>query len=214
MYAKRKPDDTLESDVEITLNQASVDCASRTVIDFLFENTPDFIDNRKIEALSQFLKHVSDADVFSCASHRWKYGDTGESSHSLLLERLATSVAARGCVSVQSRPPESSWRPLRAPSASRKAKEMENSSKRLRELMIASRNREKHSTFQFRQSCYEGSFDAFVSTNLPYKKIIDDGYRRNEQRIYSDSLFTREDIDQMDNSFENVEEEDVIEDIE
>ena len=53
-----------------------------------------------------------------------------------------------------------------------------------------------------------------LSTNLPYKKIIDDGYRRNEQRIYSDSLFTREDIDQMDNSFENVEEEDVIEDIE
>ena len=214
LYAKRKPDDTLESDVEITLNRARVDCASRTVIDFLFENTPDFIDNRKIEALSQFLKHVSDADVFSCASHRWKYGDTGESSHSLLLERLATSVAARGCVSVQSRPPESSWRPLRAPSASRKAKEMENSSKRLRERMIASRNREKHSTFQFRQSCYEGSFDAFVSTNLPYKKIIDDGYRRNEHRIYSDSLFTREDIDQMDNSFENVEEEDVIEDIE
>ena len=80
--------------------------------------------------------------------------------------------------------------------------------------MIVSRNREKHSTFQFRQSCYEGSFDAFVSTNLPYKKIIDDGYRRNEHRIYSDSLFTREDIDQMDNSFENVEEEDVIEDIE
>ena len=91
---------------------------------------------------------------------------------------------------------------------------LENSSKRLRDRMIASRNREKPSTFQFRQSCYEGSFDAFVSTNLPYKKIIDDGYRRNEHRIYSDSLFTREDIDQMDNSFENVEEEDVIEDIE
>ena len=81
LYAKRKPsDDALESEVEITLNRARVDAAPKTVIDFLFENTPDFIDNRKIDALSQFLKHVSDADVFSCGSQRWKYGD-GDQSH-------------------------------------------------------------------------------------------------------------------------------------
>ena len=47
LYAKRKPsDDALESEVEITLNRARVDAAPKTIIDFLFENTPDFIDNR------------------------------------------------------------------------------------------------------------------------------------------------------------------------
>jgi hypothetical protein len=211
LYAKRKPsDDALESEVEITLNRARVDAAPKTVIDFLFENTPDFIDNRKIDALSQFLKHVSDADVFSCGSQRWKYGD-GDQSQSLVLERLASIVAARGCVSVQSRPPESSWRPLRAPSASRKAKEVEDSSGGLRELMWAPKLR--HSKFGSRHSYYEGSFEAFVATNLPFKKIIEEGYRRNEDRIISDSLFTREDIHEMDNSFEDVEEEDIIEDV-
>jgi hypothetical protein len=211
LYAKRKPsDDALESEVEITLNRARVDAAPKTVIDFLFENTPDFIDNRKIDALSQFLKHVSDADVFSCGSQRWKYGD-GDQSQSLMLDRLASSVAARGCVSVQSRPPESSWRPLRAPSASRKAKEVEDSSRRLRELIWAPKLR--HNKFRSRQSYYEGSFEAFVATNLPFKKIIEEGYRRNEDRIISDSLFTREDIDEMDNSLEDVEEEDIIEDV-
>jgi hypothetical protein len=48
---------------------------------------------------------------------------------------------------------------------------------------------------------------------LPFKKIIEEGYRRNEDRIISDSLFTREDIDEMDNSLEDVEEEDIIEDV-
>ena len=211
LYAKRKPsDDALESEVEITLNRARVDAAPKTVIDFLFENTPDFIDNRKIDALSQFLKHVSDADVFSCGSQRWKYGD-GDQSQSLVLERLASIVAARGCVSVQSRPPESSWRPLRAPSASRNAKEVEDSSRRLRELMWAPKL--CHDKFRSRHSYYEGSFEAFVATNLPFKKIIEEGYRRNEDRIISDSLFTREDIDEMDNRLEGVEEEDMIEDV-
>ena len=208
LYAKRKPqDDTLESDVEITLNRARVDAAPRTIIDFLFENTPDFIDNRKIEALSQFLKHTSDADVFSCASQRCKYGF--DQSQSLLLDRLASSISARGCVSVQSRPPETTWRPLRAPSASRKAKEVEESSKRLRELMWSSKYRDNSSTFRLRN----GSFDTFVATNLPYKKIIEEGYRKIEDRINSDSLFTREEIDEMDNSFQDAEEEDVIEDV-
>ena len=55
--------------------------------------------------------------------------------------------------------------------------------------------------------------EAFVATNLPFKKIIEEGYRRNEDRIISDSLFTREDIDEMDNSLEDVEEEDIIEDV-
>ena len=210
LYAKRKPlDDTLESDVEITLNRARVDAAPRTIIDFLFENTPDFIDNRKIEALSQFLKHTSDADVFSCASQRCKYGF--DQSQSLLLDRLASSVSARGCVSVHSRPPETTWRPLRAPSASRKAKEVEESSKGLRELMWSSKYRDNSSSF--RNTFFEGSFDTFVATNLPYKKIIEEGYRKIEDRINSDSLFTREEIDEMDNSFQDAEEEDVIEDV-
>jgi hypothetical protein len=212
LYAKRKPlDDTLESDVEITLNRARVDAAPRTIIDFLFENTPDFIDNRKIEALSQFLKHTSDADVFSCASQRCKYGF--DQSQSLLLDRLASSVSARGCVSVHSRPPETTWRPLRAPSASRKAKEVEESSKGLRELMWSSKYRDNSSTFRLRNTFFEGSFDTFVATNLPYKKIIEEGYRKIENRIDSDSLFTREEIDEMDNSFQDAEEEDVIEDV-
>ena len=43
--------------------------------------------------------------------------------------------------------------------------------------------------------------------------LIVPGYRRNEDRIISDSLFTREDIDEMDNSLEDVEEEDIIEDV-
>ena len=38
-------------------------------------------------------------------------------------------------------------------------------------------------------------------------------YRRNEDRIISDSLFTRDDIDEMDNRLEDVEEEDMIEDV-
>ena len=38
-------------------------------------------------------------------------------------------------------------------------------------------------------------------------------YRRNEDRIISECLFTREDIDEMDNSLEDVEEEDIIEDV-
>ena len=97
---------------------------------------------------------------------------------SLVLDRLASSVAARGCVSVQSRPPESSWRPLRAPSASRKAKEVEDSSRRLRELIWAPKLR--HNKFRSRQSYYEGSFEAFVATNLPFKKIIEEGYRRTK----------------------------------
>ncbi|CAL6364650.1 unnamed protein product [Bathycoccus prasinos] len=179
LYAKRKPsDDALESEVEITLNRARVDAAPKTVIDFLFENTPDFIDNRKIDALSQFLKHVSDADVFSCGSQRRKYGD-GDQSQSLMLDRLASSVAARGCVSVQSRT--------------------------TRIILETVESAE--------QIYYEGSFEAFVATNLPFKKIIEEGYRRNEDRIISDSLFTREDIDEMDNSLEDVEEEDIIEDV-
>ena len=212
LYAKRKPlDDTLDSDVEMTLNRARVDAAPRTIIDFLFENTPDFIDNRKIEALSQFLKHTTDADVFSCASQRCKYGF--DQSQSLLLDRLASSVSARGCVSVHSRPPETTWRPLRAPSASRKAKEVEESSKGLRELMWSSKYRDNSSTFRLRNTFFEGSFDTFVTTNLPYKKIIEEGYRKIEDRINSDSLFTREEIDEMDNSFQDAEEEDIIEDV-
>ena len=38
-------------------------------------------------------------------------------------------------------------------------------------------------------------------------------YRRNEDRIISECLFTREDIDEMDNRLEDVEEEDIIEDV-
>jgi hypothetical protein len=38
-------------------------------------------------------------------------------------------------------------------------------------------------------------------------------YRRNEDRIISERLFTREDIDEMDNRLEDVEEEDIIEDV-
>jgi hypothetical protein len=38
-------------------------------------------------------------------------------------------------------------------------------------------------------------------------------YRRNEDRIISERLFTREDIDEMDNRFEDVEGEDIIEDV-
>ena len=34
-------------------------------------------------------------------------------------------------------------------------------------------------------------------------------YRRNEDRIISERLFTREDIDEMDNRFGDVEEEDI-----
>ena len=100
---------------------------------------------------------------------------------------------------------------MRAPSASRKAKEVEDSSRRLRELIWAPKLR--HNKFRSRQSYYEGSFEAFVATNLPFKKIIEEGYRRNEDRIISDSLFTREDIDEMDNGLEDVEEEDMIEDV-
>ena len=100
---------------------------------------------------------------------------------------------------------------MRAPSASRKAKEVEDPSRRLRELIWAPKLR--HNKFRSRQSYYEGNFEAFVATNLPFKKIIEEGYRRNEDRIISDSLFTREDIDEMDNSLEDVEEEDIIEDV-
>ena len=64
---------------------------------------------------------------------------------------------------------------------------------------------------------FAGSFDTFVSTNLPYKNIIEDGYCRLENgtsRSIQDSLFTREDIDAMDNSRdEDCEEDDAIEDI-
>ena len=38
-------------------------------------------------------------------------------------------------------------------------------------------------------------------------------YRQNEDRIISERLFTREDIDEMDNRFEDVEGEDIIEDV-
>ena len=210
LYAKRLEDDTLESKVEETLSRARVDAAPRTVIDFLFENVPDFIDDRKIEALAKLLHHIGDADVFGCASQKSRYGD-GDNSQSLMLDRLAASVAARGVVSVKSRPFETSWRALRPPSTNRKGKEREESAKSLRELMHDS----KH-TKAVRYS-FAGSFDTFVSTNLPYKNIIEDGYCRLENgtsRSIPDSLFTREDIDAMDNSRdEDCEEDDAIEDI-
>ena len=38
-------------------------------------------------------------------------------------------------------------------------------------------------------------------------------YRRNEDRIISEHLFTREDIDEMGNRLEDVEEENMIEDV-
>ena len=38
-------------------------------------------------------------------------------------------------------------------------------------------------------------------------------YRRNEDRIISERLFTREDIDEMGNRLEDVEEENMIEDV-
>ena len=38
-------------------------------------------------------------------------------------------------------------------------------------------------------------------------------YRRNEDRIISERLITSEDIDEIDNRFEDVEGEDIIEDV-
>ena len=52
------------------------------------------------------------------------------------------------------------------------------------------------------------TFPSFVKIPLMRER-----YRRNEDRIISERLFTREDIDEMDNRFEDVEGEDIIEDV-
>ncbi|XP_020093699.1 cell cycle checkpoint protein RAD17 isoform X2 [Ananas comosus] len=95
---------------------SQVDGQTQTVIDFLFENVLDFINDEAVDDAGLVASYLSDADCLLCGGvqpslHRV----TGERHKTeSLTQSIAVSVAARGVLFGNSQP-SSRWHPIRSP---------------------------------------------------------------------------------------------------
>ncbi|EFJ10749.1 hypothetical protein SELMODRAFT_427013 [Selaginella moellendorffii] len=103
-------------DPELVISQSHAEAS--TLVSFLHENVPDFVDDDAIEDVADIIQYISDADLVG-ARFSWQSRgpllDSGWTNASQLGEAAAASIAARGVLFGNTHPAPRRWQTLRSP---------------------------------------------------------------------------------------------------